>query len=110
VDARELIFEIVDPQRLRIEALAFDGTLANNIGGASLAIGEQHVSLNFIGAARSLREQALPLNFQAQNPQALGLAVGQPVKDFGHPCTPVVPHEKRRQPNGGLGQDGPREV
>jgi hypothetical protein len=82
VDARELIFEIVDPQRLRIEALAFDGTLANNIGGASLAIGEQHVSLNFIGAARSLREQALPLNFQAQNPQALGLAVGQPVKVY----------------------------
>ena len=82
VDARELIFEIVDPRRLRIEALAFDGTLANNIGGASLAIGEQHVPLSFIGAASSLREQALPLNFQAQNPQALGLAVGQPVKVY----------------------------
>jgi hypothetical protein len=82
VDARELIFEIVDPRRLRIEALAFEGTLANNIGGASLAIGEQHVPLSFIGAARSLREQALPLNFQALNPQALGLAVGQPVKVY----------------------------
>jgi len=82
VDARELIFEIVDPQRLRIEALAFDGTLANNIGGASLAVGEQYVPLSFIGAARSLREQALPLNFQALNPQALGLAVGQPVKVY----------------------------
>jgi len=82
VDSRELIFEIVDPRRLRIEALAFDGTLANNIGGASLAVGEQYVPLSFIGAARSLREQALPLNFQAQNPQALGLAVGQPVKVY----------------------------
>jgi len=82
VDARELIFEIVDPRRLRIEALAFEGTLANNIGGASLAIGELHVPLSFIGAARSLREQALPLNFQALNPQALGLAVGQPVKVY----------------------------
>jgi multidrug efflux pump subunit AcrA (membrane-fusion protein) len=29
-----------------------------------------------------LREQALPLNFQALNPQALGLAVGQPVKVY----------------------------
>lgn len=82
VDARELIFEIVDPRRLRIEALAFDGTLATNIGGASLAIGDQQVPLSFIGAARSLREQALPLNFQAQDPQALGLAVGQPVKVY----------------------------
>jgi hypothetical protein len=80
VDTRELIFEIVDPKRLRIEALAFDGALANNIGGAILAVGEQRSSLIFMGAARSLREQALPLNFQVQNPELLGLAVGQPVK------------------------------
>lgn len=80
VDARELIFEIVDPKRLRIEALAFDGAIANNIGGATLAIGDQRVPLSFIGAARSLREQALPLNFQARSPELLGLAVGQPVK------------------------------
>ncbi|NBP37899.1 MAG: HlyD family efflux transporter periplasmic adaptor subunit, partial [Betaproteobacteria bacterium] len=80
VDARELLFEIVDPKRLRIEALAFDGAIASNIGGATLAVGDQRVPLSFIGAARSLREQALPLNFQAQSPVLLGLAVGQPVK------------------------------
>lgn len=82
VDSRELIFEIVDPKRMRIEALAFDATLINNIGGATLAAGEQRVPLNFIGAARSLREQALPLNFQAQNLEQLDLAVGQPVKVY----------------------------
>jgi hypothetical protein len=82
VDTRELIFEIVDPKRLRIEALAFDGALANNIGGATLAVGEQRTPLIFIGAARSLREQALPLNFQVQSPELLGLAVGQPVKVY----------------------------
>jgi len=80
IDARELIFEIVDPKRLRIEALAFDTTMAGNIGGATLAVGDQRVPLSFIGAARSLREQALPLNFQVQSPELLGLAVGQPVK------------------------------
>jgi multidrug efflux pump subunit AcrA (membrane-fusion protein) len=80
VDARELIFEIVDPKRLRIEALAFDSAIASNIGGATLAVGEQRVPLSFIGAARSLREQALPLNFQLNGPDSLGLAVGQPVK------------------------------
>lgn len=82
VDARELIFEIVDPRRLRIEALAFDPQQINNIGEASLTVGNQKVSLRFIGAARSLREQALPLNFQAENPEQFGLAVGQPVKVY----------------------------
>jgi membrane fusion protein, heavy metal efflux system len=82
VDARELIFEIVDPSRLRIEALAFDPALAANVGSATLAVGEQRVPLTFIGAARSLREQALPLGFRAQGAALGGLAVGQPVRVF----------------------------
>ncbi len=40
VDARELIFEIVDPSRLRIEALAFDAAIASNIGTATMALGQ----------------------------------------------------------------------
>ncbi len=80
VDARELLFEVVDPKRLRIEALAFDSTIASNIGGAALAVGDRRVPLRFIGAARSVREQALPLNFQVQSQELLDLAVGEPVK------------------------------
>ncbi|MBP6903343.1 MAG: HlyD family efflux transporter periplasmic adaptor subunit [Burkholderiaceae bacterium] len=82
VDARELVFEIVDPQRLRIEALAFDAALATGIGSASLAVGQQRVPLAFVGAARSLREQALPLLFRAEGRALLSLAVGQPVRVF----------------------------
>ena len=82
VDARELVFEIVDPSRLRIEALAFDAALAANIGGATLAVGEQRVPLVFVGAARSMREQALPLAFRAQGAALNTLAVGQPVRVF----------------------------
>jgi membrane fusion protein, heavy metal efflux system len=82
VDARELLFEIIDPSRLRIEALAFDPALAGNIGSASLALGSQRVPLSYIGAARSLREQALPLGFRAQGAVLNGLAVGQPVRVF----------------------------
>jgi cobalt-zinc-cadmium efflux system membrane fusion protein len=82
VDARELVFEIVDPARLRIEALAFDPALAANVGSATLAVGDQRVPLTFVGAARSLREQALPLAFRAQGPALNGLAVGQPVRVF----------------------------
>lgn len=82
VDARELIFEIVDPSRLRIEALAFDIALASNIGGATLAIGDQRVPLIFIGASRSMREQALPLAFRAEGDVLSRLAIGQPVRVF----------------------------
>ncbi|HEU4459941.1 MAG TPA: HlyD family efflux transporter periplasmic adaptor subunit [Methylibium sp.] len=82
VDARELIFEIVDPSRLRIEALAFDAALASNIGGATMAIGEKRVPLIFVGASRSLREQALPLAFRAQGAALDQLAVGQPTRVF----------------------------
>ncbi len=80
VDARELVFEIVDPQRLRIEALAYDPALASDIAGGSLAIGDQPVRLRFLGAARALREQALPLQFAADAQALRLLAVGQPVQ------------------------------
>jgi len=82
VDARELVFEIVDPARLRIEALAFDAGLAANVGSASLAVGQARVPLTFVGAARSLREQALPLAFRAEGKALAALAVGQPVRVF----------------------------
>ena len=82
VETRELLFEIVDPSRLRIEALAFDAAIALNIGGATMAVGTQRVPLTFIGASRSLREQALPLAFRAQGAALNPLAVGQPVRVF----------------------------
>ena len=79
VDARELLFEVIDPSRLRIEALAFDAALASDVGGAFLAVGAQKVPLIFVGASRSLREQALPLVFRAEGAALSQLAVGQPV-------------------------------
>ncbi len=80
VDARELLFEIVDSSRLRIEALAFDPGLAAQIGSATLVVGGQRVPLTYLGAARSLREQALPLHFRTQGALLAGLALGQPVR------------------------------
>lgn len=85
VDARELVYEVVDPSRLHIEALVFDPALAGNVAGASLAVAKDKVPLQFIGAARSLREQALPLTFRAEQAARAALealAVGQPVKVF----------------------------
>ena len=79
VDARELLFEVIDPLRLRIEALAFDAALATDVGGAFLTVGGQKVPLIFVGASRVLREQALPLAFRAEGQALSKLAVGQPV-------------------------------
>lgn len=80
VDARELVYEVVDPSRLHVEALAFDPALAANIAGASLVAGGERVALQFVGAARALREQALPLNFSLRPAASVALAVGQPVR------------------------------
>ena len=82
VDARELVFEIIDPNRLHIEALAFDAAIVADIGSAALAVGKERVPLTFVGAARSLREQALPLVFRAEGTALSALAVGQPVQVF----------------------------
>ena len=38
LDAREQVFEVVDPARLRIEALAYDPAQAQDVAGASLAL------------------------------------------------------------------------
>jgi len=82
VDAREVLFEIVDPVRLRVEALAFDTAIADDIGSATLALGDKRLPLNFVGAARSLRDQALPLNFLVRDAKGVALAIGQPVRVF----------------------------
>nr|WP_296015600.1 HlyD family efflux transporter periplasmic adaptor subunit [uncultured Acidovorax sp.] len=70
VDARELVFEVVNPQRLQVEALAYDPALAADVAGAAIAVGGHSVPLRFVGAARSLREQALPLLFTPAAPAA----------------------------------------
>ena len=86
VDAREVLFEIVDPARLNVEASAFDAALLANIASASASpAAGVSVPLTFIGAGRSLREGAIPLLFRTSAPKAgsqasTSLAVGQPVK------------------------------
>lgn len=78
VDAKETLFEIVDPARLWVEALAYDASLAGSVQTASARAGELPLALTFVGGGRQLRAQALPLLFRitTRNPP---LAVGQPV-------------------------------
>ena len=85
VDAREILFEIIDPARLRVEAILHDVTLANGIESASASAdgGKTAFALDFIGAGRIMKEQALPVLFGirsvAGNPP-LSMVLGQSIR------------------------------
>jgi hypothetical protein len=84
VEARELLFEIVDPQRLMIEAQAFDAALVDALGSASATAPDgQPIRLRFVGGGRILRDASLPLLFAidlSAAGKAVSLALGQPLK------------------------------
>jgi cobalt-zinc-cadmium efflux system membrane fusion protein len=83
VDAREVLFEIVDTNQLRIEALAYDTQLVSNIAKAKASTSSgDSIDLSFIGVGRLLREQAIPVQFKIllDSAKHVQLSVGQSVK------------------------------
>lgn len=82
VDVRDPIFEILDPTRLRIEALAYDPAQIQGVNGGYLAVGNQKIPLALVGSAHSLREQALPLLFRGEGASLTQLALGQKLQVF----------------------------
>ena len=79
VDARETLFEVVNPARLTVEALAYEPTLAQGVTAASTSVAGASTELQFVGSGRQLREQAWVLQFRIPSDQH-ALAVGQSVK------------------------------
>jgi biotin carboxyl carrier protein len=67
-DAGEVLFEIIDPAHLQVEALAYDATLAGQVTGATATLNGQTLALAFVGSSQQLRNQALPLRFKVENP------------------------------------------
>jgi hypothetical protein len=86
VEPRDVLVELIDPARLRIEASTADPALAARIEDAALP-GLPGLRLRLIGAAPLLREGLLPLVFAVRTAPApagvpaaaLPLAVGQPL-------------------------------
>lgn len=82
VDAREVLFSVVDPQRLIVEAVAYDTGILGNIAEVSgITETGSPLKLKVLGAGLELREQALPVQLRIVAP-APPLAIGQPVKVF----------------------------
>ncbi len=85
VDPRDVLFEVVDPVRMLVEATTADVALATRVAGASVQ-GVPEVKLSVLGVSRSLRDGVLPITFAAApatsvgaQPLPLPLAIGQPV-------------------------------
>lgn len=77
VEAREVLFEIIDPRHMMIEALAFDPQSIRSLTGATLA--GSAIELVYLGGAASLRDGAIPLFFRIIGAE-IPLVLGQPVK------------------------------
>ncbi|MDD3352179.1 HlyD family efflux transporter periplasmic adaptor subunit [Zoogloea sp.] len=78
VEAGTELFQVIRPDRLMVEALAYDPSLADGLAAARGEAGGVALSLHFAGGGRSLREGAVPLLFRVEGRPPV--AVGQPVK------------------------------
>jgi hypothetical protein len=79
VEGKDIVFEIVDPTRLWIDATAFDPALAAGIKSASAVTADgRPLQVELVGLGLSLRQGAVPLQFRIVAPPA-GLSVGTPV-------------------------------
>ncbi|HEY0956435.1 MAG TPA: efflux RND transporter periplasmic adaptor subunit [Roseateles sp.] len=78
VEPRDVLFEVIAPDRVLVEASTADPTLVPQIAGARLQ-DQAGVKLSLAGAGRMLRDGVLPLTFRASADKGatLPLAVGQ---------------------------------
>lgn len=80
VEPREVLFEIVDPARFWIEAIAHDPSVASNLSKAvAVTNSGERLPLEFAGLGLSLKQQATPLMFRAATQSSAGLSIGKPV-------------------------------
>ena len=81
VEPKDVLFEVVDPARLMVEAMSSDTATALRIQGARIA-GLDDAKLAVVGVGRSLRDGVFPITFRVEGmprPAVLPLSVGQPV-------------------------------
>lgn len=79
VDGREVLFEIVDPSRFWVEAIAHDASVVSNLIAAFAVTNTgEKLPLQFAGLGLSLKQQAAPLSFRVGQSSAK-LSIGKPV-------------------------------
>jgi cobalt-zinc-cadmium efflux system membrane fusion protein len=79
VDAREVLFEIVDPARYWVEAIAHDPSVVSNLSAAfAVTNNGEKLPLEFAGLGLSLKQQVAPVTFRVRQFSA-NLSIGKPV-------------------------------
>ncbi len=79
VESRDILFEIVDPARLWVEATLTDPSLAGQVKAATAVTADgTRLAVTFIGRGMTLRQGAVPLQFRVDGAPP-GLSVGSPV-------------------------------
>lgn len=83
VSSQDVLFEIIDPARLWVEAAAYvDAVQIERIAGATAVTSSgRSYELTFISRGPKLRQQAIPLNFRIDKPDST-LSVSAPVTVF----------------------------
>ena len=93
VQGQDIIFQIVDPKGLWIEALVYGGVSPEALAkAATVNIGGQTINLSYRGFGPALRQQAALVHFAIPAPPP-GLGIGQSVTviaNTGHPIAGIV--------------------
>ena len=90
VDAREVMFEIVDPKRFWVEAIAHDASVASNLSSAvAVTSSAETLPLEFAGLGLTLKQQAAPLSFRLKEATP-NLSIGKPVTVILQSATEVT--------------------
>lgn len=80
VSARDTLFEIVDPQRLWVEAIGIGGHDEMKIQAAHAIDAEGHsIALSYVGRSPTLRQQSLPILFKVADAHE-ALTIGSTLK------------------------------
>lgn len=74
VEARDVLFDVVNPERLLVEALVYDPGIVQQLQSATLVGGDTRLTL--VGRGSVYRDGALPVLFRASSGDVV-LAVGQ---------------------------------
>jgi multidrug efflux pump subunit AcrA (membrane-fusion protein) len=82
VEAHDLLWEIVDPDKLWVEVLVYNGDIASNVDRAWAVTSEgESLPVAFIGRGLTLENQGILLQFRVIGPPE-SLSVGNPVTVF----------------------------
>lgn len=80
VGSQDVLFQIVDPAGMWVEALSYGDVDLSQLDGASALLpGGKPLNLSFRGTGRALQQQATLVHFAVEDPPAT-VAIGQPVR------------------------------